>query len=205
MKKIKILFLFVLLLFSCSSSPNKKLFLGSELININYVQTLKEQDKSVNDTYLMKDGYIAFLYSFIANDVKENNTSIIKDIKNASKIYINIGNKDIERCIKYEQNEYVFDESLVQNQMELFSYYYYHILEEIREVYQRKIYLLSPYNVYMNDAKQNIYEKIMNEFYSVYEEVASYFSCDLIDIRNVSLLEKDKAFAYVDRLIRYEN
>ncbi len=201
MKKIYLLITFCLVLFSCSFKVKPIIFLGSDLYKISYIEELKKHEV-VNDDYLMKDGYISFLYSFIVEDAKMNSSSIKKDIKNASKIFINIGNKDMLRCIKYEGNEFVCDDNVLSNQKELFSYYYYHIIEEIRELSSKPIYMFSPYNLY-DDDKKNAYEKVMNEFYDVYEEVASYFSCILIDIRNVSLLNEEQANNYIDKVVKY--
>ncbi len=201
MKKIYLLITFCLVLFSCSFKVKPIIFLGSDLYKISYIEELKKNEV-VNDDYLMKDGYISFLYSFIVEDAKMNSSSIKKDIKNASKIFINIGNKDMLRCIKYEGNEFVCDDNVLSNQKELFSYYYYHIIEEIRELSSKPIYMFSPYNLYEDD-KKNAYEKVMNGFYDVYEEVASYFSCILIDIRNVSLLNEEQANNYIDKVVKY--
>lgn len=210
MKKILLIFSFCLMMLSCSFKQNNSiLFLGNDLHNIEFVTYLKEeQNFNINDDFLMKNGYISYLYTFVVQNAETNNTSIKSSIKKSNKIFINIGYNDILRSLlKTDNDEYYINEEILKNQQELFSYYFFLTIEEIRDIYSKDIIILSPYvNDYKNYDEKIVLEKALDQFYLVYEEVAEYFSCSLIDLRDVSLLKnKDKKIIcdYVYQKVNY--
>lgn len=206
MKKI-IWLLFISLLFSCSFERKKGiLFLGNELQRIDFVDYLKEEkSQEVNDAFLMKDGYISFLYTFLVKDAQKENESLKSAIKKSKSIYLYIGHSDIYRCI-FDDNA-TYDENIVANQKELFSYYFFLILEEIREIFANDIYLFSPYVLnYKTEEEKYVLEKITDDFFAVFQEVADYFSCKLIDLRSIPLLvnnDEKEICEYIFQQVKY--
>lgn len=208
------IFLIILMLFtliSCNKKEKEILFLGSDICG--YVSYLKEKNELINNTFVMKNGYISYLYSMIIKDAKDINTNLkLSDcIKNASCIYIQIGNDDFLRCIKNVDNKNIVDEDALNTQKELFSYYYFLLVEEIRDIYNGKILLLSPYYSlnYQNGEISSI-DNSLNDFYEVVNEVSEYFNCKLIDIRSINLfIDEDEklsnsSFSFIDKLIQNE-
>ena len=210
MKKI-IIFIILISLFSCSTPKKCDLFLGSSMDN--YVTLLKENDSSINNNFTMQKGYISYLYSMLSNDSKDllTNKKISSLIKNARKIYIQIGNMDFLRCITYKDNQYVVNDETLINQKELFSYYYFLILEEICFLFEGDIVLLSPYLNIKITNNLSIIDAALNEFFEVVNEVSEYFGCEYIDIRQVNLfLNEDgvisqEGYSYLNRTIFYGN
>ena len=211
MKKIIFTIIISILLFSCYKEKTSKLFLGSTMNN--YVNILEEQDNSINKNFTMQKGYISYLYSMISTDSKDllSNKKISTLIKNAKTIYIQIGNLDFLRCITYQDNEYIVNEEVLLNQKELFSYYYFLILEEISLIFDGEIVLLSPYlNLKITKNLSSI-DSALNEFFEVVHEVSVYFGCAYIDIRQVNLFFNDdnslniEGYEYLNRTIFYGN
>ena len=210
MKKLIVLFLLVISLFSCGNKKDSTLFLG---YNLNgYISYLKENDNHINDSFVMQKGYISYLYSLVIKDGLDviNNKKISTAIKEANKIYIQIGNDDFLRCVEIYENEYLIDEEVLNTQKELFSYYYFLLIEKVREIFDGEIVILSPY-FSLSNALDNMYkiDISLNEFFEVVNEVCSYFDCIYIDIREINNLIKENSmlseefYSYLDKLIRY--
>ena len=210
MKKLIVLFLLVISLFSCGNKKDSTLFLG---YNLNgYISYLKENDNHINDSFVMQKGYISYLYSLVIKDGLDviNNKKISTAIKEANKIYIQIGNDDFLRCVEIYENEYLIDEEVLDTQKELFSYYYFLLIEKVREIFDGEIVILSPY-FSLSNTLDNIYkiDISLNEFFEVVNEVCSYFDCIYIDIREINNLIKENSmlseefYSYLDKLIRY--
>lgn len=210
MKKIILSLLLILSLFSCGNKRDYTLFLGYNLDG--YVNHLKENNVDINNSFVMQKGYISYLYSLVIKDGIDviNNKKISTSIKKSNKIYIQIGNDDFLRCVKLIDNEYIIDEEVLNTQKELFSYYYFLLIEKLRELYEGNIFILSPYFPLSNDL-DNMYEidKALNEFYEVVNEVCSYFNCVYIDIREINNLINEnyklseECYSYLDKLIVY--
>lgn len=212
MKKIILSLFVVTTLFSCSSKKKEVLFLGSSIGG--YVDYLKEHYDDINSSFVMKKSYSSYLYSLLVKDGKDllNNKSISDSIKNAERIYIQIGNDDFLRCVEQVENMYLIDEENLNTQKELFSYYYFLIVEEIRLIYEGNIILLSPYlSISNKNLSMSIFDKALTEFYEVAKEVGAYFSCDYIDIREINLFIDEnndfqkEGFSYLDNLVKYGN
>ena len=186
MKKLIWIVILFLCIISCSyQAKDDILFLGNDLKNLNF-DLKEEKNLKVNDNYLMQDGYISFLYSFIDQDAKKNNVSLKNALKSSKNIFIHIGTSDIMR-ININQTD--LSDDYIATQKELFSYYFFLTIEEIREIFKEKIFLLSPYIVTFKSNEEKIkLEILLDTFYEVFQEIASYFSCILIDLRDVSLL-----------------
>ena len=118
MKKITILFLLILSLFSCGNKKDSILFLGYNLDG--YTSHLKENNANINDSFVMQKGYISYLYSLVVKDGVDviNNKKISTSIKEANRIYIQIGNDDFLRCVDIIDNEYQIDEEVLNTQKE---------------------------------------------------------------------------------------
>lgn len=189
MKKLLIILCIVFSLLGCSTEKKETLYLGNYLKNIDYISYLKTKDEHVNDDFLMQDGYVSYLYSFIDNNAVYNQKNINNAIKNAKKIVINIGYNDLMRSIVLDAESNQLNEKILSSQHDLFSYYFYLILENIRNIFKKEIYILTPYITSYKDIKEKIVlENVLDEYYLTYEEVSSYFSCHLIDLRDISLL-----------------
>lgn len=194
MKKILIICIVLLTMFSCKNSHNEILFLGNEFQDIDYIDYLKtEKNIDIEDAFIMKEGYISYLYTFIIKDAKKDDISLKDKIKKAKQIYINIGYYDLMRMFTLNENkEHVLDEDVFIIQEELFTYYFFLILEEIRELTSTKIVIFSPYiTSYISINDKIELENGLSRLYLGYEEVTSYFSCSLIDIRDVSLIKNN--------------
>lgn len=201
MKKI-IVFLFIVLnLFSCNQKAKQITFLGYNLDG--YVTYLKSNNTNINDNFVMQKGYISYLYSMVAKDAKSllDNQRLSDNIKRSNIIYIQIGNDDFNRCINKE--EQIIDQEIFITQKELFSYYYFLLLEEIRLIYEKEIIILSPYYKFLNSE----IDIALNEFFELGNEAARYFDCKYIDIREINVFIKEdnvlneEAYSYLNKLI----
>ena len=201
MKKI-IVFLFIVLnLFSCNQKAKQITFLGYNLDG--YVTYLKSNNTNINDNFVMQKGYISYLYSMVAKDAKSllDDQRLSDNIKRSSAIYIQIGNDDFNRCINKE--EQTIDQEIFVTQKELFSYYYFLLLEEIRLIYEKEIIILSPYYKFLNSE----IDIALNEFFELGKEAARYFDCKYIDIREINVFIKEdnvlneEAYSYLNKLI----
>ncbi len=210
MKKLLIVICFIFSLLSCSSSKKETLYLGNNLKNIDYISFIKTKDEDVNDDFLMQDGYVSYLYDFIDNNAESNQKSIQNAIKNAKKIVINIGYNDLMRSIVIDEETNQINEKILNSQHDLFSYYFYLILENIRDNFKKDIYILTPFITSYDDIKEKvILENVLDKYYLTYEEIASYFSCKLIDLRDVSLLlnykSNEELCEYIYQKVEYGN
>lgn len=197
LKKILISFFVVTMLFSCSSNkPKHILFLGNNVYSYN--EYLKEKTtENVHDEFLTNSLPVSYLYSFIEKNAENiiSKRHIIDEISQSKKIYIQIGNADFKRAIIKQDDTFKIDLEIFNLQKELFSYYAFLIFDEIRSYFNDEIILLSPYlDIFVSQEEFVEIEKALHDFYLLSEEVAEYFSCTYIDIRNLHLfVEEDNS------------
>ncbi len=175
-------------LLSCHTSSKEIVYLGNQIGDFTATEILNEE---VNDIFSMRNGYASYLYSMLEQDALEfqSGKHILESISNASIIYIFLGNQEFLRGLNDSSVE---NQENIQIQSELFSYYYYLILEEIRLHYDGKIILLSPFvEKYGTKEEKNMWDKFFLPFYSALKEIGEYFDCPLIDLREVSLFMKE--------------
>lgn len=187
MKKIILILIMMLSLFSCSSHNKLTVFLGNNMYS--YTSYLKENNNNINDTFSMQKGYISYLYSMVAQDGSDliSNKKISSIIKKSNRIIIQIGNEEVLRCLEKENDVYIINDSFFQTQKELYSYYYFLLLEEIRNIYNGEIIILSPYLEIEDYFLLGNIDEVLSSFYDIAQEVSVYFSCLFIDIRSISL------------------
>lgn len=189
MLKKFILVVILLFSFACQSNkPSYLLILGNQ---INQIETKKLFNEDINDSFLMRKGYTSYLYSMVEQNAKNIKTSetLMDTIEHANRIYIYLGTQEFLRGIQITKEKILLDQDVLETQSELFSYYYFLLLEEIRLSYEGEIILLSPYiELYTQDKETiNALDNAFLSFYNVIEEVSNYFSCSYIDLRELSL------------------
>lgn len=194
MKKIIASFgIFFLLLVGCSSKPSGIIYLGTPLNTdeITLESLFKEDlNQDVNMDFAQKRMTSSLLFRTIEQDAMdmESKKHILSAIKSCESLIINIGVYDIINAVKINQNEVLFEQEIIDDQMELMGYYVYRALDQIREVNETcKIAFILPYNpLKLEGEAQRTFTALINDSSKMLQSYRDEFNLTYVSLDKIN-------------------
>ncbi len=193
MKKILsfVIILSLVFLSGCTTKLEGILYLGTPLESSTYSvsRLIEENDKiNVDMSFSQKKMTSSNLYRLIEQDAMNlaTETHILQAIEHSAVIILNVGAYDIINAIRVSGGEIIYEENVVEGQMELVCYYLYHILDEIREINEQcKIIFILPYNPLVLDGEgKRTMKSLLSAAINILDSLQEDFKLNVINLNN---------------------
>lgn len=180
MKKILILLILVLPLFSCKTQRINS-FIGSQILNMHF--------NELNCDFLVEHIESKSLLKMVNQNAysQKEKININSLLKKTDILYVSIGEYDLLKNVSLIDKELVVSEN--QSLIELFSLNLVNIIEEILLINSKiRINIISLYNPYVNDFSDfyRSFNLLVNDYNKEIKNICLENYCNYIDISSIS-------------------
>ena len=187
--KVNLIIIMTLLLLS-SCKEKYCLLIGENILldNNDFTNILSsELNTNINNDFLTNQSTISDVYNFINKKAinLKTSSSVESLLKDADKIIYHVGNYEVSRHVKIQEDKVFYDQEIICNSLEVFEYYVHLTFEEI-STYNKNVLLIPIFiDKYLIDEEKKIYLDVIEKYNNIIYSKAKEFNFAYLDINNI--------------------